>query len=58
LSPAGNLTVQVPDGLHDDCIMSLALSVWDIPQNPIHVNMFNNSNQTYGVLPMDASLGI
>lgn len=58
LSPAGNLTVQVPDGLHDDCIMSLALAVWDAPQNPIHANQFTNSNQTYGVLPMDASLGI
>jgi hypothetical protein len=21
--------------LHDDCIMSLALSVWDIPENPV-----------------------
>jgi hypothetical protein len=58
LSTAGNLTVQVPDGLHDDCIMSLALAVWDAPQNPIHANQFTNSNQTYGVLPMDPTFGI
>jgi hypothetical protein len=57
LSPAGNLTVQVPDGLHDDCIMSLALSVWDIPENPIHANMFYYE-QTGGVPPMDATIGI
>lgn len=58
LSPAGNLTVQVPDGLHDDCIMSLALAVWDIPQNPIHTNMFNNYEQVGGILPMDSTFGI
>lgn len=58
LSTAGNLTVQVPDGLHDDCIMSLALAVWDIPQNPIHTNMYTNYEQTGGVLPMDANFGI
>lgn len=58
LSPAGNLTMQVPDGLHDDCIMSLALAVWDIPQNPIRTNMFNNYEQTSGVLPMDQQFGI
>lgn len=58
LSTAGNLTVQVPDGLHDDCIMSLALAVWDIPQNPIHANMYTNYEQTGGVLPMDSGFGI
>jgi len=58
LTLAGNLTVQVPDGLHDDCIMSLALSVWGIPQNPIHVNQYTNSNQTEGVKPMFAEYGI
>lgn len=31
----GKTTIRVPDGLHDDMIMSLALSVWEIPQNPI-----------------------
>jgi hypothetical protein len=43
LSPAGNLTVEVPDGLHDDCIMSLALAVWDIPPTPIRVNQSNSA---------------
>ncbi len=58
LTPAGNLTVQVPDGLHDDCVMSLALAVWDSPINPIQVNYYTNSQQTQGVDPMDPSLGI
>lgn len=31
----GKVTIQVPEGLHDDMIMSLALAVWQIPQNPI-----------------------
>lgn len=58
LSPAGNLTVQVPDGLNDDCIMSLALAVWDSPENPIHTNSFTNSNQTSGVAPMFTEFGL
>jgi len=58
LSPAGNLTVQVPDGSHDDMIMSLALAVWNSPENPIHVNQFTNSNQTEGVQPMYPDFGI
>lgn len=58
LTLAGNLTVQVPDGLHDDCIMSLAMAVWDTPENPIHVNQFTNSNQTQGVQPMFQEFGI
>jgi hypothetical protein len=37
--------------------MSLALSVWDIPENPIHANMFYYE-QTGGVPPMDATIGI
>jgi hypothetical protein len=31
----GKTAIRVPEGLHDDMIMSLALSVWDIPQNPL-----------------------
>lgn len=35
LSERGKLRVQVPEGLHDDCIMSLALAVWEMPELPI-----------------------
>ena len=30
LSDRGKLRLQVPEGLHDDCIMSLALAVWGL----------------------------
>lgn len=30
----GRTRIEVPEGLHDDCVFSLALSVWQIPQNP------------------------
>lgn len=35
LSEQGKRKVQVPDGLHDDMIMSLALAVWQMPSTPI-----------------------
>lgn len=35
VSERGKLRVQVPEGLHDDCIMSLALAVWEMPDLPI-----------------------
>lgn len=31
------IKIVVPESLHDDCIMSLALSVWNIPNNPLPV---------------------
>lgn len=31
----GKTRIQVPDGLHDDCVMSLALACWEIPANPL-----------------------
>lgn len=31
----GKTRIQVPDGLHDDTVMSLALACWQIPQNPL-----------------------
>ena len=31
----GKTSIRVPEGLHDDMIMSLALAVWDIPENPV-----------------------
>ena len=35
LSEQGKRKVKVPDGLHDDMIMGLALAVWQLPPNPI-----------------------
>lgn len=34
MTEQGRRKVQVPDGLHDDMIMSLALAVWQLPLNP------------------------
>ena len=35
LSESGRVKMVVPDGLHDDMVMSLALAVWDLPNRPI-----------------------
>lgn len=32
MTPTGKTTMQVPEGIHDDCIMSLALSVWGVTE--------------------------
>lgn len=29
------IVMEVPDGVHDDTVISLALAVWDIPENPV-----------------------
>lgn len=58
LNQNGNTVIKVPDGKHDDRIMSLALAVWQIPQNPIHVNAYNRSVQTGGVEPFYEEFGI
>lgn len=34
ISERGRTKIKVPDGVHDDTVMSLALAVWNIPQNP------------------------
>lgn len=57
LNENGGTKITVPDGKHDDRIMSLALAVWEIPQNPIHVNAYNNSFQTKGVEPFYPEFG-
>ena len=31
----GRVAIRVPDGLHDDRVMSLALAVYDLPENPL-----------------------
>ena len=37
LSDSGRIKMVVPEGLHDDTIMSTALAVWDIPSKPLKV---------------------
>lgn len=58
LTATGNVTVKVPDNKHDDMIMSLALAVWQLPQNPIHINAHTQSYQTGGVEPFYAEFGM
>ena len=35
LTPRGRTVIGVPEGMHDDCVMSLALAVWGIPEKPL-----------------------
>lgn len=35
LTPTGRTKLCVPDGMHDDTVMSLALACWNIPENPL-----------------------
>ncbi len=35
ISESGKIKLVVPDGLHDDCVFSLALAVWNLPTNPV-----------------------
>jgi hypothetical protein len=35
LADLGRVKITVPDGLHDDMVMSLALAVWDLPVLPL-----------------------
>ena len=58
LSPTGSTIIKVPDGKHDDRIMSLALAVWQIPQNPIRLNANTRSYQTQGVDPFYPDMGM
>lgn len=37
LSDSGRTKIQVPHGVHDDTVFSLALAVWDIPRTPLRV---------------------
>lgn len=58
LNDNGTTSIQVPDGKHDDRIMSLALAVWQIPQQPIHINNYTRATQTQGVEPFYSEFGI
>lgn len=35
LTENGKLKIMCPEGLHDDRVMSLALAVWELPDNPL-----------------------
>lgn len=35
MSDSGRTKIVVPEGLHDDCVFSLALAVFNLPQNPV-----------------------
>ena len=37
LTETGKLAIRVPSGMHDDCVMSLALAVCNIPANPLRI---------------------
>lgn len=50
---SGKTKIVVPEGLHDDCVFSLALAVWNLPTNPLpqpgSIRFLNNKtpiNQT------------
>lgn len=58
LSERGKLRVKVPDNLHDDTVFSTALSVWNLPSQPIRKNITSNNFQTKGVSPMYDEFGI
>lgn len=45
MTKAGKITVQVPEGLHDDRIMSLALAVWGAGDSPIGVPKDDEESQ-------------
>ena len=37
LTDKGKVRIAVPDSQHDDCVMSLALAVWDTPKEPMEL---------------------
>ena len=49
LTEQGSTKITVPDGKHDDRIMSLALAVWDIPISPLKVSTYSNASQGGGI---------
>lgn len=49
LSDRGKIRLVVPEGLHDDCVFSLALACYNLPQNPLpmqgSVRFMNRQNE-------------
>ena len=58
LNEQGGTKITVPDGKHDDRIMSLALAVWEIPLTPIRVNKGSVGIQAGGVEPLYPEFGL
>lgn len=57
-TPQGRSKIVVPDGKHDDRMMSLALAVWDIPTRPATQVMRERAIQTGGVQPFYDEWGL
>lgn len=61
LGHSGKLKIEVPDGLHDDDVFSIALAVWEMPSEPVRTfkQYYTSQNQTAGgVQPFYSDLGI
>ena len=60
ISPNGRSKVVVPEPMHDDRMMSLALAVWDIPTRPIQKESIYQqlSRKETGIEPMYPEFGI
>lgn len=35
LTPSGNIRYEAPEGMFDDCVIALALAVWDLEEEPL-----------------------
>jgi hypothetical protein len=44
LGNQGKLKIKVPDGLHDDCPFATALSMHNLPSQPIRQNRYNQTS--------------
>lgn len=60
VTPQGRTKIVVPDGKHDDRMMSLALAVWDIPVRPVPrpVPMTRREQEGGGVQPLYPEFGL
>jgi hypothetical protein len=58
LGENGKLKVVVPSGLHDDTVFGTALSVWELPNQPMRNNRMSADYQTSGVSNFYPEYGI
>lgn len=58
LGSGGRLKIKVPDSLHDDTVMGTALSVWELPSQPVRQNRINQAQQAGGVEPLYQEFGL
>lgn len=61
LTNAGNIIYKAPEGLHDDCVFSLALAVWGLPGQASPKTVFQKKSeqrnlQTKRSLNLDSSI--